>query len=377
MPLVSSLDQALGDLLEKARQGDRLTPDEGVALFEVDLFELGQAADGRRRRLHPENLVTFIIDRYINYTNVCITDCGFCAFYRRPGHEEGYVRSKDEILKKVEALVALGGTTVLLQGGHHPRLPLDYYTDLFRSIKARFPIHLHCLTASEIDHLAKLSKRSIEETLTVLHEAGLDSLPGGGAEILVDRVRQEISPKKISADRWLEIHETTHRLGMHSTATMMMGSVETLAERIEHLTKVRALQDRTGGFKAFIHWSFTPGHPPLAPLPMPTAEDYLRTLAVARLFLDNIPHIHTGWVTEGPKIAQLGLAFGADDLGGILMEEEVISATGLRYEADVSQMVAMIRRAGRVPAQRNSRYEIVKVWGDSALSGVERAERVL
>ncbi|HXE72225.1 MAG TPA: CofH family radical SAM protein, partial [Candidatus Nitrosotenuis sp.] len=288
--------------------------------------------------------------------------CKFCAFYRPPGHPEAYLRPKEEIFAKIDEMLAVGGTTLMLQGGHHPELKIDYYEDLFSSIKARYPdLYLHSLTASEVDHIATVSGLSLEETLRRLRQAGLDSLPGGGAEILVDEVRRRVSPLKISAARWLEVHETAHRLGIESTATMVFGFGETMAQRIEHLERLRQLQDRTGGFRSFIHWSLTTEHTAMRRTIPPGGVEYLRVLAIARLYLDNFKHIHSGWVTEGAKLAQLALAFGADDLGSVLMEELVISATGVAYQYNAEQIISMIRGAGRIPAQRNSRYEILQV----------------
>lgn len=352
--------------LERAWQavdeGRRLTPEDGEALLQGDLFRLGAAADAVRRRLHPEGYVTFIRDRIINYTNVCITYCKFCAFYRPPGHGEAYVRPKEEIFRKIDEMERVGGTTVFLQGGHNPDLRIDYYEDLFSSVKARYPhLYLHSLAASEIDHIAGVSGLTLEETLRRLNQAGLDSLPGGGAELLVDEVRKRVSPLKISAERWLEVHETAHRFGMESTATMVFGFGETMAQRIEHLERLRQLQDRTGGFRSFIHWSLTTNHTALRRTIPPGGVEYLRVLALARLYLDNFRHLHSGWVTEGAKLAQVALSFGADDLGSVLMEELVISATGVAYAYNSEQFVQLIRGAGRIPAVRNSKYEVLEV----------------
>lgn len=342
--------------------GGRLTPRQGEALFWADLLELGQAADRFRRRLHPEGHVTFIRDRIINYTNVCVTNCKFCAFYRPPGHEEAYLRSKDEIFHKIEEAVKHGATTVMLQGGHNPELDIDYYEDLFASIKTRFPaVYLHSMTATEVDHVAQVSDLSLEETLRRLHQAGLDSLPGGGAEMLVDDIRERVAPLKTTADRWFEVHETAHRIGMESTATMVFGFGEHHHHRLEHLERLRELQDRTGGFRAFIHWSLTPGNSGMKRTIPPGGIEYLRILAIARLYLDNFTHIHAGWVTEGAKLAQLALSFGANDLGSVLMEELVISATGVAYAYTAEQIAHLIREVGRVPAVRNSRYEVLEV----------------
>jgi len=341
---------------------ERLTPQQGLALFQEDLLDLGERADAVRRQRYPEGYVTFVRDRIINYTNVCITYCKFCAFYRPPGHEEAYVRPKDEIFRKIEEMLRHQGTTVMLQGGHNPDLAIDYYEDLFSSVKERFPsVYLHSLTASEVDHIATQSDLSLEETLRRLQQAGLDSLPGGGAEMLVDDVRTKVSPLKASADRWFEVHETAHKLGMESTATMVFGFGESDLQRIQHLQRLRELQDRTGGFRSFIHWSLTPNNTGMQRTIPPSGHEYLRILAIARLYLDNFPHIHAGWVTEGAKLAQLALCFGADDLGSVLMEELVNSATGVAYSYNAEQIAQMIRSVGRIPAVRDSCYKVLEV----------------
>lgn len=341
---------------------ERLTPEQGLALFKEDLIDLGHRADVVRRERFPEGYVTFVRDRIINYTNVCITYCKFCAFYRPPGHEEAYLRPKAEIFGKIEEMLKHKGTTVMLQGGHHPELRIDYYEDLFSAVKERFPqVYLHSLTASEVDHIATNSGLSLEETLRRLQQAGLDSLPGGGAEMLVDDVRNKVSPLKASADRWFEVHEVAHSLGMESTATMVFGFGESDQQRIQHLERLRQLQDRTGGFRSFIHWSLTPNHTGMQRTIPPSGQEYLRILAIARLYLDNFPHIHAGWVTEGAKLAQLALSFGADDLGSVLMEELVNSATGVAYSYNADQIAQMIRSVGRIPAVRNSCYQILEV----------------
>jgi cyclic dehypoxanthinyl futalosine synthase len=339
----------------------RLSFEEGVALFDHDLLDLGVQADEVRRELHPEGYVTFVRDRIINYTNVCITYCKFCAFYRPPGHPESYLRGKDEIFKKIEEMLQRGGTTLMLQGGHHPDLTIEYYEDLFSAIKARFDVYLHSMTATEVDHVAQTSGLDLKETLIRLRQAGLDSLPGGGAEMLVDDIREKVAPLKASADRWFEVHETAHQVGIESTATMVFGFGETDRHRIEHLLRLRDLQDRTGGFRSFIHWSLTPGNTGMMRTVPPGGQEYLRIMAIARLFLDNFRHIHAGWVTEGAKLAQLALGYGADDLGSVLMEELVISATGVTYAYNADQIAAIIRAAGRIPAVRNSKYEILEV----------------
>lgn len=340
----------------------RITAAEALRLTErEDLVTLGRAADETRRRLHPENLGTFVVDRNINYTNACVADCSFCAFYRRPGHPESYRLPVEEILRRVGELVELGGTQVLLQGGLDPSLSFSYYEEVCRAIKARFPkIHLHSFSAPEIDTMAQVTGMSYREVFEKLKAAGLDSMPGGGAEILIERVRQAVSPKKLSAAGWFKIHRTAHEAGLKTTCTMTYGMGETAAERVEHLIKLRDLQDETGGFRAFIPWSFQRGHTVLD-LPPAGGMEYLRIIALARLVLDNIPHIQAGWVTEGPKLAQLALSFGADDFGGILVDEVVVGATGMIYRVDKEEAVRLIRGAGRTPAQRNTKYEILHV----------------
>ena len=311
--------------------------------------------------------MTFIVDRNLNYTNVCVTDCDFCAFYRRPGDvREGYLLPKPVIYKKIEETLAIGGTGLLMQGGHHPDLGIDYYEDLFRSIKARYTIHLHALSPPEIQHIARRSKLTVPETLTRLRDAGLDSIPGGGAEILVDRVRQIIAPKKTKSEEWLDVMRQAHRLGMSTTATMMYGHVETLEERVEHMRKVRELQDETRGFRAFISWTFQRDGNRLDDLvedeAMPTSFDYLLTQAVSRIYLDNVPHIQSSWVTQGLKIGQVALGFGADDMGSVMIEENVVSAAGTTYRTTTDELVHLIKAVGKTPVQRDTLYREVKVF---------------
>jgi cyclic dehypoxanthinyl futalosine synthase len=350
-------------LLNKAMGGGRLSAEEALAVYEqADLLSLGRAADAIRRRLHPDNLGTFVVDRNINYANACVAECSFCAFYRRPGHPEGYRLPVDELLRRVGELVALGGTQVLLQGGLDPSLPLSYYEKMCRSIKARYPqIHLHSFSAPEIDLMAEISGLSYAQVFARLKAAGLDSMPGGGAEILVERVRRAVSPKKLSAAGWFAIHRAAHEADLKTTCTMTYGLGETSAERVEHLLALRDLQDETKGFQAFIPWSFQRGHTALD-VPPAGGMDYLRILALSRLALDNVRSIQAGWVTEGPKLAQLALSFGANDFGGILVDEVVVGATGMIYRVNQEEAVRLIRGAGRIPAQRNTRYEILQVF---------------
>jgi cyclic dehypoxanthinyl futalosine synthase len=354
------------EILIKAREGERISDSDAVTLLESkDLVAIGRAADELRgRRTDPER-VTFIIDRNLNYTNVCVTDCDFCAFYRRPGDRaEGYLLPKTVIFKKIEETLAIGGTGVLMQGGHHPDLDIDYYEDLFRSIKSRFPIHLHALSPPEIEHIARRSKLTLWDTLSRLRDAGLDSIPGGGGEVLVDRVRKIIAPKKTTTKAWLDVMRHAHRLGMSTTATMMYGHVETLPERVEHMRRIRDLQDETRGFRAFISWTFQPDGTRLAAkvTHYPTSFEYLLTQAVSRIYLDNVDHIQSSWVTQGMKVGQVALEFGADDLGSVMIEENVVSAAGTTHRASTDDFVRTIKALGKIPVQRDTLYREVKVW---------------
>jgi len=347
-------------ILASALEGKRLCMDDAVYLLQkADLLSLGRVAQGVCRQKHPGGIVTFVIDRNVNYTNVCTCQCRFCAFYRPPGHPKAYLLDLDAVARKVEEAVSQGATQIMLQGGLHPGLDLDYYQNLISFIKSKFNVTIHSFSPPEIDHIARTSGIPVEEVLRELMDAGLDSLPGGGAEILVDRVRRLISPNKISAGRWLKVMEKAHQLGLRSTATMMMGSVETIAERVQHLEAVRRLQDQTGGFRAFIAWTFQPRNTQLGGGYLPVLE-YLRTLAVARLYLDNIQHLQGSWVTQGPAIGQITLAFGANDLGSIMLEENVVRAAGTSHRITVSEIVRLIRAAGRVPAQRDTSYRILR-----------------
>jgi cyclic dehypoxanthinyl futalosine synthase len=358
----------VAEVLEKALGGERITDDEAVALLRSrDLVAVGRTANAIRNRKNDPSRITFIVDRNLNYTNVCVTDCDFCAFYRSPGdRREAYVLPKPVIFKKIEETLAIGGTGLLMQGGHHPDLGIDYYEDLFSSIKARYPIHLHALSPPEVQHIARRSKLTIPETLTRLRDSGLDSLPGGGAEILVDRVRQIIAPKKTTSAEWLGVMRDAHRLGVSTTATMMYGHVETLEERVEHMRRVRELQDETGGFRAFISWTFQDDGNRLGALvprdTMPTSFDYLLTQAVSRIYLDNVPHIQSSWVTQGMKIGQVALGFGADDMGSVMMEENVVSAAGTTHRTSTEELVHLIRSVGKTPVQRDTLYREVRVF---------------
>jgi len=355
-------------VLDKALEGERITDEEALALLRSrDLVAVGRVADELRNRKIDKRRVTFIVDRNVNYTNVCYTDCDFCAFYRRPGDtREGYLLPKTIIFKKIEETLALGGTALLMQGGHHPDLGVEYYEDLFSSIKARYPIHLHALSPSEIQHAARRSKLTIPQALTRLRDAGLDSLPGGGAEILVDRVRKIISPKKTTSGEWLGIMREAQRLGMSTTATMMYGHVETLEERVEHMRRIRDLQDELHGFRAFISWTFQRDGNRLGDVvseeTRPTSFDYLLTQAVSRIYLDNVDHIQSSWVTQGMKVGQVALSFGADDMGSVMIEENVVSAAGTTHRATAEDFVRAIKALGKTAVQRDTLYRDVRAW---------------
>jgi len=341
-----------------------ITKKEGLSLLKnADLLSLGRMADEVRKKLHPEGVVTFVIDRNINYTNICINRCKFCAFWRDKGHPEAYLLSKEELFEKIKETIDLGGTQILLQGGLHPELGIDYYVCLLRSIKENFPIHIHGLSPPEVCHISEKAGLTLKETIEVLKGAGLDSIPGGGAEILSDRVRKKISPRKIGKERWLEVMETAHNLGMKTTATMMFGSIEEPEDIIEHLDAIRDLQDKTHGFTAFIPWSFQPERTELgmkdSKVKVATATEYLRVLAISRIYLDNIPNIQASWVTQGVKMAQISLRFGANDFGSTMIEENVISATGLRYMVSIRDIIDAIRGAGFKPGQRDMYYNII------------------
>ena len=356
-------DTAATIALERALTGERLTDEDALALLRSrDLVRVGAAARAVRDRVTNPDEVTFIIDRNVNYTNFCVTDCDFCAFYRLPRDPEGYVLPKSVIFRKIEETLALGGTALLLQGGHHPGLRIEYYEDLFGSIKAQYPIHLHALSPSEVLHIGTYSKLSLQETIARLRRAGLDSIPGGGAEILVDRVRQIIAPRKTTTDEWLGVMREAHRQGLSSSATMMYGTVDTLEERVEHLRRLRELQDERPGFRAFVCWSYQSGggsrrgddHQHT------TAADYLMMLAVSRLYLDNFTHFQSSWVTQGLRIGQLALEFGCDDMGSIMIEENVVRAAGTAFQLDTARMVSAIEATGRVAVQRDTAYRVVK-----------------
>jgi cyclic dehypoxanthinyl futalosine synthase len=354
--------------LHKAVDGHRLTPEEGLALLQShDLLALGRAADAVTRRLHPEPYRTYNIDRNINYTNICAAVCDFCAFYRKSTDADAYLLPREKLYQKIEETIALGGDQILLQGGNHPSLRLEWYEELLRDLKSRYPqINLHAFSASEIWHIHKLCKVPLREVLRRLKDAGMGSLPGGGAEILVDRVRKAITVNKVLTDEWLQVHRTWHELGGRSTCTMMFGHVETLAERIEHLERLRQLQDETGGFTAFICWTFQPENTALAHLPPAGAYEYLKTQAVARLYLQNVPNIQSSWVTQGLQIGQLALLFGANDMGSLMIEENVVSAAGTVYHLTLEQIKNAIRELGFIPRQRNVFYQYIDPEPDAA-----------
>ncbi len=325
----------------------------------ASLLELGQLADAARWKLHPENVVTYIIDRNINYTNVCVADCKFCAFYRRPKHAEGYLLSFEEIGRKIEELKALGGVQILMQGGHNPYIPFEWYLDLLRYIKRHHPIHIHGFSPSEIDFFAGRFGMSLEQVIKELVVAGLDSVPGGGGEILVQDVRDRVAKKKAGADRWLEVMEVAHRLGLKTSVTMMYGLGETPADRLEHLFRVKDVQVRTGGFTAFICWPLQPEHTELAHLGKTDAVTYLRTQALARIVLDNVPNIQASWVTMGPKIGQVALRFGANDFGSLMMEENVVSSAGTTWRMTLSEIQRLIADAGYQAVRRRQDYTLL------------------
>lgn len=372
------------DIAEKVRAGERLCAEDGKRLFaHANVAELGMLADAVRWRRHPQPVVTYNVGRNINYTNVCWVKCDFCAFYRPPGSAEGYVLPREQIFAKIDELVVVGGEQarsceLLMQGGLNPKLRLDYYEELLRAIRHRYPmVHIHSLSATEIIYIAHISRLSLEETIRRLRDAGLESIPGAGAEILSDTVRDIIGFRKDRTDEWLEVHRVAHGLGMRTTATMMYGHVETVDQRLEHLQRLRDLQDETGGFTAFIAWNFQPEHTELAADPgrwegkKATGYDHLRTVAVARLFLDNFENFQASWVTQGPKIAQVSLRYGINDFGSTMLEENVVSAAGTSHTTEMSleNMKRLIRDAGFEPRRRNTRYELVEEDAEPVASG--------
>ena len=351
----------LQTIRQKIEAQERLDRKEALWLLrDAELLAVGRLADSIRQRLHPENRVTFVVDRNVNYTNVCESRCTFCAFYRDLGAADAYLLAEQDIFDKIEELVAVGGTQLLMQGGLHPTLGIEFFERLFREIKRRFPsVQNHSLSPAEITHIAGISRLTVPEALRRLKEAGLDSVPGGGAEILVDAVRQEISPKKIGWQGWALVMREASRLGMPTTATMMFGSRESGADIVEHLFRVRELQAEGGSFTAFIPWTYQPGNTELGGKTA-TGVEYLKVLALSRIVLDNIPNIQGSWVTQGAKMAQVALFFGANDLGGTMLEENVVAAAGCSFRMTSEEMVALIKAAGFRAAQRTTLYRILQ-----------------
>ncbi|NED02166.1 dehypoxanthine futalosine cyclase [Streptomyces sp. SID6648] len=370
----------LQPVLDRAAEGGRITPEEALDLYRsAPLHALGAAADAVRRRRYAgtEHIATYIIERNINYTNVCVTACKFCAFYAPPkATDKGWTRDLDDILRRCAETVELGGTQIMFQGGHHPDFGVEYYEEHFSAIKKAYPqLVIHSLGASEIEHMARISKVSAEEAISRIHAAGLDSFAGAGAELLPARPRTAIAPLKESGERWLEIMEIAHGLGVESTSTMLMGTGETNAERIEHLRMIRDVQDRTGGFRAFIPYTYQPENNKLKGRTQATLFEYLRMIAIARLFLDNVSHIQGSWLTTGKEVGQLSLHYGADDLGSIMLEENVVSSAGAKHRSNRLEIIDLIRKADRVPAQRATTYEHLVVHDDPANDPVD--ERVV
>ncbi|MCE5195115.1 MAG: dehypoxanthine futalosine cyclase [Nitrospiraceae bacterium] len=346
---------------------NRINKKQALELLKsADLLELGQMADEIRKTLHPDKTVTFVVDRNINYTNICINKCTFCAFWRDKKDKDAYVLDRDSLYKKIEETIALGGTQILIQGGLHPDFGIDYYTELLKDIKSHFDINIHGFSPPEICYIADSADLTIKEAIRILKSAGLDSIPGGGAEILSDRVREILSPKKIKTSSWLKVMEEAHRLGMRTTATMMFGSVETEEDIIEHLDAVRNLQDGTKGFTAFIPWTFQPGNTKFIKekkkidFNQATAVDYLKVLALSRIYLDNVKNIQASWVTQGLKIAEVALRFGANDFGSTMIEENVVAAAGVSYRVSKEDIIRTIKNAGFKPAQRDTTYRILE-----------------
>ena len=356
---MSILSSEIEDVLEKSLNNKRLSSTECLKLFSTkELTRLGMAADAVCRQKHPEDYRTYIIDRNINYTNICTSGCKFCAFYREVEHSDGYIISKNSLFRKIEETLALGGKQILMQGGLHPSLKLDFYTDLLESIKSKYDIHIHAFSPPEIVHFSKLNGIPVRDVIQNLREAGLDSIPGGGAEILADRCRHILSPNKCTAQEWLDVMRKAHKLGMRTTATMMFGHIETVEERIEHLEKIRTLQDETGGFTAFIAWTFQPKNTRLDTA-LIGSFDYLKTITISRLYLDNIVNIQASWVTQGAKIAQLSLKFGANDMGSTMIEENVVRAAGVSYQMDKEEIELLINDLGYEAKQRDLYYQIL------------------
>jgi len=349
----------LDKIIDKVYQGERIGIDEGLVLFEAaDLLTLAGMAEQKRFDLHPDKIITFVVDRNINYTNICMSGCRFCAFYKTPDSGEGYVISRELLHEKIQETIDLGGTQILLQGGMNPNLPLAYYIDLLQDIKAHFKIHIHGFSPPEIAYIAEKSSLSIESVVSRFREAGLDSIPGGGAELLCDEIRQKVSPNKCMSRSWLEVMETAHNMGMKSSATMMFGHAGTPRNIVEHMDKIRQLQDRTKGFTAFIPWTFQPGNTRIQRTGT-AAVVYLRVLALARIFLDNIDNIQASWVTQGEKIAQTALFYGANDMGSTMIEENVVASAGVNFMLPEKELRRLIETAGFTPRQRDCYYNLI------------------
>src|SRR5229473_1423529 len=354
-------------LTDKVLGGKRISPDEALQLYAMPLEELGALAKTRRKLAKEKNyggrgreIVTYIADRNINYTNVCNVYCKFCAFYRTERDDDHYVLSLEQIDQKLDELTAAGGVQILMQGGHHPKLPFQWYIDLLQHIRKKYPhINIHGFSPPEFQHFAETFRMPLPEVISEFKAAGLGSIPGGGGEILVDRVRKRISPLKINSDEWLEVMQVAHELGLKSSATMMFGHVETIEDRVEHLQRIRAQQDRSGGFTAFICWTFQPQHTVLKVKQPTGVAEYLRTQALARIFLDNIENIQSSWVTQGPDIGQVALKYGANDFGSVMMEENVVSSAGTTFRLNAAQIESLIRDAGYEPRRRNNWYELL------------------
>ncbi len=357
----AKLSSTVQEILRAAVNGRRLTFEEGVVLMrQGGLHEVGKAANAVCKRMHPEPFRTYNIDRNINYSNVCAAVCDFCAFYRKVNDTEAYVLEKDVILQKIKETVELGGDQILMQGGLHPDLPWSWYLNLLRTIKTHYPsVNIHAFSPPEIHFFSKLYRMPLEQVLGELKDAGLGSLPGGGGEILVDRVRKAITRGKVLTDDWLNVHRVWHKMGGKSSATMMFGHIETLEERVEHMDRIRQLQDETGGLTAFISWTFQPDHTEMSDVPAAGAFEYLRVQAISRLYLDNVPNIQSSWVTQGGKIGQVALYFGANDMGSLMIEENVVSQAGTVHHLTLKEIQAAIREAGYIPRQRNVFYQYI------------------
>lgn len=345
-------------LLEKVLKGVRLSKGENLRLFQLDLLSLANIANKIKQRKHPHDVITYIIDRNINYSNICVSGCKFCAFYRKKDDPESYTLAKKEIFEKIKELKSKDGCQILMQGGLHPDHPLDFYEELLKEIKARFDIHIHAFSPPEIIHIANISNISIGDVIKRLKDAGLGSIPGGGAEILSDKIRKKVSPNKCTADEWINVMRTAHRIGLRTTATMMFGHIETLEDRVNHLLKVRGLQDETGGFTAFIPWTFQPKNTKLKRATV-SSYDYLKTLAISRITLDNFENIQASWVTQGDKIAQIALFFGANDMGSTMLEENVVRAAGVSFRMTETDIRRLIKDIGLIPRRRDTLYNLL------------------